>query len=338
MSLETLWFILIGVLFVGYFVLEGFDMGVGILLLFVSKTDIERRMVINTIGPHWDGNEVWLITAGGAMFAAFPQWYATLFSGFYIALFLMLIALIVRGVAFEFRSKDDSPRWKRLWDGCIFFGSLIPAFLWGVAFANIVKGVPIDADFHYVGSFWNLINGYSIVGGLVTLTGFLLLGAIFLSLKLEKKFADRINKLALKLWIPNILILLLFVTLTYFETDILSRLGINPGVVPIGAIMSILAVGWFVYKKQSGWAFILMSLGVVFSVSTIFMILYPRLMISSLDPEFSLTIINSASSPYTLKIMSIVALIFVPIVLAYQAWSYWIFRKRITSDPKNLHY
>ncbi len=338
MNYETIWFLLIAVLFIGYFILEGFDFGVGILLPFVAKNDTERRMVINTIGPHWDGNEVWLITAGGAMFAAFPNWYATLFSGFYIALFLMLIALILRGVAFEFRGKVDDIKWRKFWDWSIFFGSIIPAILWGVAFSNFVRGVPIGEGFIYVGNFWDLINIYSIIGGLVTLTGFTVQGAIFLSMKLEKPIANRISNLAMKLWLPNILVLLLFVIETYFFTDIIDQLGVNPGIVPIGAVLSLFAVGWFIKIKRNGWAFFMNCLAIIFSASTIFLILYPRVLISSIDPIYNLTIMNSASGEYTLRIMTIIALIFVPIVIAYQAWTYWIFRKRITSDLKSLHY
>jgi len=338
MNYESIWFLLIAVLFIGYFILEGFDFGVGILLPFVAKSDTERRMVINTIGPHWDGNEVWLITAGGAMFAAFPNWYATLFSGFYIALFLMLIALILRGVAFEFRSKVEDIKWRKFWDWSIFFGSIIPAILWGVAFTNFIRGVPIGENFVYVGTFWDLINIYSIIGGLVTLTGFTVQGAIFLSMKLEKPFANRINNLAMKLWFPNIFVLLLFVIETYFFTDIIDQLGVNPGVVPIGAVLSLLVVGWFIKIKQNGWAFFMNCMAIIFSASTIFLILYPRVMVSSINSIYNLTIMNSASGEYTLRIMTIIALIFVPIVVAYQAWTYWVFRKRITSDPESLHY
>ncbi len=338
MALNTVWFILIAVLFIGYFILEGFDLGVGILLPFVAKTDTERRMVINTIGPHWDGNEVWLITAGGAMFAAFPDWYATLFSGFYLALFFMLIALIIRGVAFEFRSQDDNPLWRRFWDWAIFFGSLIPSILWGVAFANFIRGVPINSDFIFVGNFWDLISVYSILGGLVTLSGFIVQGAIFLTLKLDVEVVEKIRSLAFKLWIPNVLVVIAFVIETYFFTDILTVVGVNPGIIPVGAVLSLFAVGWFIKQNKMGWAFIINSLAILFSTSTIFRILYPRVLVSSLNPDFSLTIFNASSGPYTLKVMTIVAVIFVPIVLAYQGWSYWIFRKRITSHPNDLHY
>ncbi|NTW11644.1 MAG: cytochrome d ubiquinol oxidase subunit II, partial [Chlorobiaceae bacterium] len=196
MDLQTIWFILITVLFTGFFFLEGFDFGVGILLPFMSRDDRERRTVINTIGPFWDGNEVWLITAGGAMFAAFPEWYATLFSGFYIALLLMLVALILRGVAFEFRSKHDNPAWRAFWDWSIFTGSAIPALLWGVAFANFIRGVPIDQSMNYAGGFFNLLNPYALVCGLASLSIFTLHGAVFLTLKTTGSLQKRAMSLA----------------------------------------------------------------------------------------------------------------------------------------------
>ena len=334
MDFNILWFILIVVLFTGYFVLEGFDFGVGILLPFLGKDDRTRRVVINTIGPHWDGNEVWLITAGGAMFAAFPNWYATLFSGFYLALFLMLLALIVRGVAFEFRSKDENPKWRALWDGCIFLGSLIPALLWGVALANIVRGVPIDAEMNYVGGFFNLLNAYALLGGLTSLLGFMLHGAIFLSLKTTGDLHERSHVLALRLWIPTVVLLLAFGVFTYFATDILDKLGVNPGVVPILAGIALLLAGYFLRIKRNGWAFAMTALSIATTTITMFMILFPRVMVSSLNPDWSLTIYNASSSEYTLKVMTVVALIFVPLVLIYQGWTYYIFRKRLTVESK----
>ncbi len=338
MDLNTLWFLLIGVLFIGYFILEGFDLGVGILLPFLGKDDTQRRMIINTIGPHWDGNEVWLITAGGAMFAAFPGWYATLFSGFYMALLLMLLALIMRGVALEFRSKHDSPRWRSFWDWAICIGSFLPALLWGVAFANFIRGVPIDATKNFIGSFWDLINIYSLLGGLVTLTGFMLQGALFLSLKAAEPIQSSARFAASRIWVVTSGVLLAAVIATYFFTDILAKLGVNPGPVPIGAVIAVLVCGWFIHQKQDGWAFATNSLAILLTAATTFLILYPRVLVSILDPNFSLTIYNSASGPTTLKIMSIVALIFIPLVLVYQGWTYWVFRKRITADPSDLHY
>jgi len=329
MDLNTVWFILIAVLFIGYFFLEGFDYGVGILLPFLGKDDQERRILINTIGPHWDGNEVWLITAGGAMFAAFPNWYATLFSGFYLALFLMLLALIVRGVAFEFRSKDKHPDWRNLWDWMIFVGSLVPALLWGVALANIVRGVPIDADMNYVGGFLTLLNPYALLGGLATLTVLTLHGAIFLTLKTRGEVMKKAQVAAGRLWLPGVALSVIFAVATYFATDIFTRLGINPGVVPLGAVVALLAAGWLIRSQREGWAFAMTGLAIALTILTLFMGLYPRVMVSSLDPAWSLTIYNASSSHYTLTIMTIVALIFVPIVLIYQGWSYWVFRERI---------
>jgi cytochrome d ubiquinol oxidase subunit II len=329
MDLNTLWFILISVLFIGFFFLEGFDYGVGILLPFLGKDDEERRVIINTIGPFWDGNEVWLITAGGAMFAAFPNWYATMFSGFYLALFLMLVALILRGVAFEFRSKDKKPGWRNLWDRMIFVGSFVPALLWGVAISNLVRGVPIDADMTYVGGFWNLLNPYALVGGLVSLVVFTLHGAIFLSLKTRGDMMEKARTAARWLWLPSVVLGVVFAGASYLTTDIFTRLGINPGVIPVGAVAVLLAAGWFIRNRREGWAFVMTGLAIALSTIAVFMGLYPRVMISSLNPDWSLTIYNASSSPYTLRVMSIVALIFVPIVLLYQAWSYWVFRERI---------
>jgi cytochrome bd ubiquinol oxidase subunit II len=329
MDLNTVWFILIAVLFIGYFFLEGFDYGVGILLPFLAKDDRDRRVIINTIGPHWDGNEVWLITAGGAIFAAFPNWYATLFSGFYLALVLMLVGLIVRGVAFEFRSKDKNPRWRSLWDWLIFLGSFVPALLWGVALANIVKGVPIDASKNYAGGFFNLLNPYALVGGLTSLTGFTLHGAIFLTLKTTDDLMERAHTTASQLWLPTVALIFVLVIWGYFATDVFTRLGVNPGLPPIGAGAALLTMGWFLRTRRHGWAFAMNGLGMALTVVTVFLGLYPRVMVSSLNPAWSPTIYNASSSPYTLTVMTIVALIFVPIVLIYQGWTYWVFRERI---------
>lgn len=334
MDLNTIWFILIAVLFIGFFFLEGFDYGVGILLPFLGKEDRERRAIINSIGTHWDGNEVWMITAGGAMFAAFPNWYATLFSGFYLALVIMLLALIVRGVAFEYRSKKDDPVWRNRWDWVIFVGSIIPAILWGVAISNIIRGVPIDQNMNFAGNFFTLLNPYSLVGGLTSLALFTLHGSIFLSLKLTDKLLDEARKTASKLWLPAVILLFAYVIFGYFDTDMFSKLGVNPGVIPILAGLAILSVGYLLKIQKEGWAFVMTGITIAFSTITIFMGLFPRVMVSSTNPDWSLTIYNASSSPYTLQVMSIVALIFVPIVLAYQAWSYWIFRKRVSTKQK----
>jgi cytochrome d ubiquinol oxidase subunit II len=344
MNLNIIWFYLIAILYIGFFVLEGFDFGVGILLPFLSKgdtpeeSDTNRRTIINTIGPHWDGNEVWLITAGGATFAAFPQWYATLFSGFYLPLFLILLALIVRGVAFEFRSKDENPRWRSLWDWALFIGSLLPALLLGVAFGNLVRGVPIDAEMNYTGGFFNLLNWYALLAGVAATLTFTLHGAVFLTLKINGELRERAHSAARRLWPVVVVALLAFLAATYLETDILDHLGVNPGVVPITGMVAILLSGYFIRTRREGWAFAMTAVTIAFALITMFMILFPRVMISSLNPAWSLTIYNASSSQYTLRVMSIVALIFVPVVLAYQAWTYWIFRKRITTDKESLTY
>lgn len=340
MDLNSLWFILIAVLYIGFFVLEGFDFGVGILLPFLSRdkdpeaVDRKRRLMINTIGPHWDGNEVWLLTAGGATFAAFPEWYATMFSGFYVALFLLLVALIVRAVAFEYRSKSEDPRWRSLWDWCIFFGSLVPPLLIVVALANIVKGVPINADMQFTGNLFTLLNPYALLAGVTGVLIFTLYGAVFLSLKTRGEIEEKAQSMAGKLWLVVLIFLLGFLIATYFATDIVDQLGVNPGVIPLTGVAAFLLAGFFLRRKMNGWAFAMTAVTIVVIVITLFMILYPRVMISSTNPDWSLTIYNASSTEYTLKIMTVVALIFVPIVLIYQGWSYWVFRKRLTQDSK----
>jgi cytochrome d ubiquinol oxidase subunit II len=332
MDLEIVWFGLVAVLFVGFFFLEGFDYGVGILLPFLGRADRERRSLINTIGPFWDANEVWLITAGGAIFAAFPEWYATLFSGFYLALFLLLIALIARAAAFEFRSKHDDPRWRRTWDWLLFAGSFVPALLWGIAMGNLIRGVRIDAEMHYVGSFFDLLNWYALLTGLATLSVFALHGAVFLSLRTSDVLEARAHRAAELLWIPATVLTAAVTVAAYFETDMIQRLGVNPGIVPLSGGAALLLVRYFLGRKQNGWAFVMTGLNIIFSVITIFVVLYPRVMISNLNPEWSLTIYNASSSQYTLRIMSILALILVPVVLGYQFWSYRTFWQRITSE------
>jgi cytochrome d ubiquinol oxidase subunit II len=336
MDLNTVWFMLIAVLYIGYFILEGFDMGVGILLPFLGTNDNERRAIINTIGPHWDGNEVWLVTAGGATFAAFPHWYATLFSGFYLPLFLMLIALIVRGVAFEFRSKDDNPTWRKLWDWAIFGGSFVPAFLWGVAFSNLVRGVPIDATMTYTGGFFNLLNPFALVGGLTTLLLFSLLGAIFLNLKTTDRLELVSQRVAFVLWPAALVLALVYYTVMYFQTALADKPVII--LVPVIAGLALIATGALLRVRRNGWAFITTSLAILLSVAALFLTLFPDVMVSSTNPAWSLTVYNASSSPYTLRTMTVVAAIFIPIVLMYQGWSYWVFRKRVTADPETLHY
>jgi cytochrome d ubiquinol oxidase subunit II len=338
MDLNTLWFILIAVLYTGFFILEGFDFGVGMLLPFAGKNDEERRVMINTIGPHWDANEVWLLTAGGATFAAFPHWYATLFSGFYVALFLLLVGLILRGVAFEFRSKDKNPQWRNLWDWAIFIGSLLGALLLGVAFGNLTRGLAINADMVYTGGFWALLNPYGLAGGIFSVTLSLLHGSLFLSLKTTRDLEERFKALSRKLWIAAIVAAVLILALSFVMVDgFASRLGIL-GIIPILALVLLVLSYVFIGQGKFGLAFGMTAGTFALSVVTHFASIFPNVMISTTNPDFSLTIYNASSSPYTLKVMSIVALIFVPIMLAYQAWTYWTFRKRVTADPQHLEY
>ncbi len=334
MTLNDLWFVLISILFIGFFFLEGFDYGVGILLPFLGKNDTERRTIINTIGPVWDANEVWMITAGGAIFAAFPQWYATLFSGFYLALVVILLALILRGVAFEFRSKDDDPRWRKTWDWAIFFGSAIPALLWGVAFGNLVKGTPINATMHFTGNFFDLLSPYTLICGAAGLAVFILHGAIFLSLKTDGSIRERAEALTQQLWPVVAVIAGVLAVANYTYIDIFDKIGVNPGIMPIASAAALLTVGYYIRQKQYGWAFVLMGATILLSVATFFWFMYPNVMVSSTAAANSLTVESAAASDTTLKIMTVVALVMVPIVLLYQGWSYWVFRHRLTAGSK----
>ncbi len=338
MDLNTIWFILVTVLFIGFFFLEGFDYGVGILLPFLGKNDKERRAIINTIGPVWDGNEVWMLTAGGAMFASFPHVYATLFSGFYLALVLMLVALILRGVAFEYRQKYADQASRERWDWAIFIGSALPALLWGVAVGNLMRGVAIDENMYYWGGLLPLLNPFSILGGLVFVALFTMHGANYLALKTEGAVETRAKDVAFKAWIAATVLTVAFVVWTFFATDILTKPGVN-GLIPAAlAAAALLTVGYFSKAGEYGSAFIGGSLAVVFATIMVFAGLFPRILISTIDPAYSLDIWNASSTPYTLTVMTIVAVIFVPIVLAYQIWTYRVFRARVKADPKTLVY
>ncbi|WP_456697260.1 cytochrome d ubiquinol oxidase subunit II [Aeromicrobium sp. P5_D10] len=324
MELTTFWFIIIAVLWVGYLVLEGFDFGVGMLVGLLAKGDKERRVLINTIGPVWDGNEVWLIVAGGATFAAFPEWYATLFSGFYLPLFLILIALIVRIIGLEFRSKRPETWWRGRCDAAIIFGSVVPALLWGVALANIVHGVPIDADKEFVGNLFDLLNPYALLGGAVTVSVFLVHGAFFIGLKTVGPIRERAIELGLRIGVVAALLTSAFVVWTAASDGdlVVWLLGIAVLVSFVFAMTA--AVG-----RRDGWAFAGTALAIGLLVVMLFASLFPAVMPSSLDPAWDLTTTNAASTPYTLKIMSWVAVVFTPIVVIYQSWSYWVFRQRI---------
>ena len=326
-ELTTVWFVLIAVLWIGYFVLEGFDFGVGVLLPVLGSDDRERRVIVNTIGPVWDGNEVWLLVAGGATFAAFPEWYATLFSGFYLPLLIILVALIVRGVAFEFRGKHDDARWRSRWDRAIFWGSLLPAILWGVAFGNIVRGVPIDADHEFTGNLLTLLNPYSLLGGLTTLTLFVTHGAVFLALKTNGDLRQSANRLAS--WSAPTAIIVAGAFLAVTQVNHGDEWS---GIAALLAAMCLVGVVLTNRVGREGRAFLLSALAIGLGVAALFLALWPDVMPSSTDPAFSLTVENASSTDYTLKVMTWVAVLITPVVLVYQGWTYWIFRKRIGPD------
>ncbi|MFC8825502.1 cytochrome d ubiquinol oxidase subunit II [Streptomyces sp. NPDC057137] len=324
MELHDVWFVLIAVLWTGYFFLEGFDFGIGVLTKALARDRKERRVLINTIGPVWDGNEVWLLSAGGATFAAFPEWYATLFSGFYLPLLVILVCLIVRGVAFEYRAKRPEERWQRNWEHAIFWTSLLPAVLWGVAFGNIVRGVKIDADMEYVGNLADLLNPYALLGGLVTLTLFTFHGAVFAALKTVGDIRVRARRLAFALGLVTAVLALGFLGWTQADSGDGASLGamVVAVVALAGAVVAIRA-------GREGWSFALSGLTIVAVVAMLFLTLFPNVMPSSLNAEWSLTVTNASSTPYTLKIMTWCAGIATPLVLLYQGWTYWVFRKRI---------
>ncbi|MEV7000431.1 cytochrome d ubiquinol oxidase subunit II [Streptomyces sp. NPDC093982] len=324
MELHDVWFVLIAVLWIGYFFLEGFDFGVGVLTKLLARNRPERRVLINTIGPVWDGNEVWLLSAAGATFAAFPEWYATLFSGFYLPLLLILISLIVRGVAFEYRVKRPEEQWQRNWENAIFWCSLLPAFLWGVAFGNIVRGVKLDENHEYVGNVLDLLNPYALVGGLVTLTLFTFHGAVFTALKTVGEIRERARKLALWVGLAAAVLALIFLLWTQVENgDGQSLVAL---VVAVAALVAALVAN---QAGREGWSFAFSGVTIVAAVTMLFLTLFPNVMPSSLNDEWSLTVTNASSSPYTLKIMTWCAVIATPVVMLYQGWTYWVFRKRI---------
>jgi cytochrome bd ubiquinol oxidase subunit II len=333
MGLQEFWFIMLTILFVGFFVLEGFDFGVGMLMEFfgrAAKTDPERhrRAALNTIGPVWDGNEVWLITAGGAMFAAFPGMYATLFSGLYLPLLAILVGMIVRICAIEWRGKIDDPRWRRWADIGIAAGSWLPALLWGVAFAAVVRGLPVNADKQIDLSFGDVLNPYALLGGLATAGLFAFHGAVFVALKTGGEVRDNAVRFATLLSLPVTAVVAVFgiwTQLAHGKDWTWIVLGIAV-VAQLGAVVLVSRRG------NDGWAFGLTATVVAAVVTLLFAALYPNLIPSTLDPAWSITVENASSNPYTLKIMTWAGVIFAPLVIAYQAWTYWVFRKRISAE------
>jgi cytochrome d ubiquinol oxidase subunit II len=338
LELSELWFVLVGVLFVGFVFLEGFDFGVGMSTKFLARNDLERRMLINSIGPFWDANEVWLLTAGGAMFAAFPHWYATLFSGYYLAFVLLLLALIARGVAFEYRSKVPNPKWTHTWDWAIFLGSLLPPFLLGALFSGLIKGLPIDANMTMHASFFgDIVNIYTVVVGVAFVLVAFMHGLMFTQMKVDGELRERANQLARKMYIVTGAVIVLFVALTAVYTDAFTNRGAI--LIPVYGVAVVLYL--LLYKllkdRKEGYSFAATGLIILLVVASFFIALFPNVLISTTDAAYNITVYTASSGDYSLKLMTIVAAIFVPIVLAYTIWSYYIFRKRV-SHKEHLEY
>lgn len=333
MQLEILWFFIVGVFLIGYFVLDGFDFGVGMSLPFISKDDTDRRVMINTIGPVWDLNETWLIVAGASLFAAFPEWYATMFSGLYLPLLLILVALILRGVSFEYRHQGKSVQWRKTFDRFIIFGSFLPPFLWGTAFANLLQGLPIEplegGGWIYTGTTFTLLNPYGLLGGTVVMLLTFLHGVIFLTLKTDGRLHARAKQLAVTVGVMATIASAVFLGWTLIMqtghehyTTILV-LAIVAAVTLVGAIVLNI-------RGKEGWAFTSNTVTIATALLLIFVALFPNIMISSIDPEFSMSIYGAASSQKTLELMTWLAGLTMPLVFAYQGWTYWVFKKRVT--------
>ncbi|MCB0869998.1 MAG: cytochrome d ubiquinol oxidase subunit II [Solirubrobacterales bacterium] len=334
-TLQFVWFLLISILWIGYLILEGFDFGVGILFKLIGSNKEEKRAILHTIGPVWDGNEVWLLVAGGATFAAFPEWYATLFSGFYVALFVILVALIVRNVGFEMWGKRDSDAWRTGWEWCIGLGSLVPALLWGVAWANIIGGVPIEPvttngveSLEYVGNFFDLLSVYTLLGGVASLAIFFAHGALFLELRSEGSIRETARNIAVKATPVAALLGAVFMAWTLIRQDSLEILSL---------ICAVIAVGGFVYaalnaKEKPLNGFIGTAAGIAFYFIAQFIDLFPNAMVSSISSDFNMSLNLASSTDYTLTVMTVVAVLLVPVVLLYQGWTYWVFRHRVSAE------
>ncbi|MEV6414467.1 cytochrome d ubiquinol oxidase subunit II [Kribbella sp. NPDC051718] len=324
MELTTVWFLIIAGLWIGYFVLEGFDFGVGILLRVLGRDEPERRAVITTIGPVWDGNEVWLIVAGAMTFAAFPEWYATLFSAFYLPLFAILVSLILRGVALEYRGKRDDLLWRSRMDTLITISSLLLPLLWGVAFANLVRGLPLDASHEFVGNLGTVLNPFALLGGLAFTALFVAHGAIFLALKTTGDLRERANRLASVAGLAAAVLVVGFLAWAHLQY------GSGASLV-VAALAAVALVAGLVANRMAreGWAFVGTALAVALGVVSLFVALFPNVMPSTLDPAWSLTVTNASSTPYTLKVLTVIAAIFTPLVMLYQGWTYWVFRQRV---------
>ncbi len=334
MDLQNIWFFLWGLLWAIYFISDGFDLGIGSLLPFLGKNDDDKRVMYNSMGPLWDGNEVWLLTAGGVTFAAFPRVYAVMFSSLYTALMLILFALILRGVSFEFRHQVESAAWKKIWDSCMFIGSLLPAILFGAAFANIFRGIPIDAEGIYHGSLFTLLNPYGLLGGVLFLLFFLVHGSLWLSIKSEGDLHERAKTLAGKLWIVLLIAAVTFLIASYFATNLYANYIASPllFVFIIITVLALLGIRLFLAKNALWKAWFSSAVTIIGATFYGVIGLFPNMFPSSINTEFNLTAHNASSSPLTLKIMLIVVAIFVPIVLIYQIWAYNLFKGKVGED------
>jgi cytochrome d ubiquinol oxidase subunit II len=325
MHLQDYWFVAIALLWTGYFFLEGFDFGLGTLLPVLGRTEEERQALLDTIGPVWDGNEVWLIVAAGATFASFPLWYATLFSGFYLPLLVILVALILRGVAFEYRHRGEHRRWRAAWDRAIVFGSLVPAAGWGFVFGNVIRGVPINATFDYSGGLRDLLTVFSLVGALFTLSVFVLHGALFVTVKTRGTLEARASRIAAR--VGPVTALLAAVSLGWIQEERGRTATAVPAALAVAAVVGALILNRVGRRRG---AFMLSGAMIVLVTATLFGALYPDVLPSTTDAATSLTVDNARSTTYTLTIMTWVAAVFLPLVLAYQGWTYWVFRHRVS--------
>ncbi len=338
MDLQTIWFFLWGLLWAIFFITDGFDLGIGTLYPFLGRNEEDKRVMINAMGPLWDGNQVWLITAGGVTFAAFPTLYAVMFSSLYSALMLILFALIIRGVSFEFRGKIDNPRWKKVWDVCIFVGSFLPALLFGVAFANIFQGIPIDQDGIYHGTLFTLLNPYGLLGGVLFLLLFLHHGALWLSIKTEGELHDKATRISRLTWPVLLAVAVVFLVATRFATDLYNNYLANPllFLVVLATVAGLLGSRFFLARGALFKAWFSSALTIVGATFFGIIGLFPNMLPSSIDPQGTLTAFNASSSPLTLKIMLVVVVLFIPVVLAYQVWAYNLFKTKVS--PHDLTY
>ena len=329
MQLHTIWFVIIAVLWVGFFVLEGFDFGVGALHRVIGKNETDRRVVINTIGPWWDGNEVWLIVAGASMFAAFPGWYATMFSALYLALVLLLVALFARGVSFEYRGKRESERWRNGWSWALTIGSIVIPLLVGVALGDLLHGLPINSKQEFTGNFFNLLTGYGLMTGVTLLVLSLLHGATFLALRTTGEIRDRAHAAARSIGVVAVLVNLAWVVWTL----VVIGGGTVPEPTQIFGVLAVIMAQRLATTENDGWAFVASGFGIAAAIGQLFISLYPNVMISSTNHAYNLTVNNAAAGHYALVVMTVVAVLFFPIVLLYQGWSFHVFRKRVSAPP-----